>query len=68
MHLKFVDSTLDPNEYDPEEMKIIIEIGLLCTQASPALRPTMSEVVLMLRSKGLLGHMKPTMPIFIETS
>ena len=25
---------IDPNEYDAEEMKKIIEIALLCTQAS----------------------------------
>ncbi|XP_028800632.1 cold-responsive protein kinase 1-like [Neltuma alba] len=68
MHLKLVDETLEPNDYDPEEVKKIIEIGLLCTQASPAIRPTMSEVVLMLRSKGLMEHMKPTMPVFIETN
>ncbi|XP_054795644.1 cysteine-rich receptor-like protein kinase 2 [Prosopis cineraria] len=68
MHLKLVDNTLDPNDYDPEEVKKIIEIGLLCTQASPVIRPTMSEVVLLLKSKGLLEHMKPTMPIFVETN
>ncbi|XP_042947975.1 probable LRR receptor-like serine/threonine-protein kinase At1g56140 isoform X2 [Carya illinoinensis] len=41
-----VDSTL--LEYNEEEVKRLIGISLLCTQASPALRPTMSRVVAML--------------------
>ncbi|KAK4278125.1 hypothetical protein QN277_016016 [Acacia crassicarpa] len=66
MHIEFVDKTLDPNEYDAEEVKKIIEIGLLCTQASPAARPTMSEIVVMLKSKGLLENKKPTMPVYVD--
>ncbi|XP_028801993.1 cysteine-rich receptor-like protein kinase 2 isoform X2 [Neltuma alba] len=68
MHLELVDSALDSNEYDAEEVKKIIEIGLLCTQASPAIRPTMSEVVVLLQNKGLLENIRPTMPILIETN
>lgn len=41
-----VDSTL--LEYNEEEVKRLIGVSLLCTQASPALRPTMSRVVAML--------------------
>ncbi|KAK4278104.1 hypothetical protein QN277_015996 [Acacia crassicarpa] len=68
MHLGLVDSTLDPNEYDSEEVKKIIEIGLLCTQASPAIRPTMSEVVVLLQSKeGLSKNMRLTRPLYIDT-
>ncbi|XP_028797863.1 cysteine-rich receptor-like protein kinase 2 [Neltuma alba] len=66
MHIEFVDKTLDPSEYDAEEIKKIIEIGLLCTQASPAARPTMSEIVVMLKSKGLMEHKKPTMPVYVD--
>ncbi|XP_054795595.1 cysteine-rich receptor-like protein kinase 2 isoform X2 [Prosopis cineraria] len=66
-HLELVDNTLDPNEYDAKELEKIIEIGLLCTQASPAIRPTMSEVVGLLQSKGLSKNMRPTMPLFVET-
>ncbi|XP_054796500.1 cold-responsive protein kinase 1-like [Prosopis cineraria] len=68
MHIDFVDKTLDPNEYDAEEVKKIIEIALLCTQASPAARPTMSEIVVMLKSKGLMEHKKPTMPVYVDTN
>ncbi|XP_028800660.1 cold-responsive protein kinase 1-like [Neltuma alba] len=68
MHLESVDSALDSNEYDAEEVKKIIEIGLLCTQASPTIRPTMSEVVVLLQNKGLLENIRPTMPILIETN
>ncbi|KAI9100067.1 hypothetical protein K1719_024285 [Acacia pycnantha] len=68
MHLGLVDSTLDPNEYDSEEVKKIIEIGLLCTQASPAIRPTMSEVVVLLQNKeGLSKNMTLTRPLYIDT-
>ncbi|XP_054796507.1 cysteine-rich receptor-like protein kinase 42 isoform X1 [Prosopis cineraria] len=52
-HLELVDNTLDPNDCDIEEVKKIIEIGLLCTQASPTIRPTISEVVVLLQNKGL---------------
>ncbi|GER37572.1 leucine-rich repeat receptor-like protein kinase [Striga asiatica] len=41
---------VDPNmhKYNENEVKRIIGISLLCTQASPALRPSMSRVVAML--------------------
>ncbi|KAI9100028.1 hypothetical protein K1719_024246 [Acacia pycnantha] len=68
MHLELVDNTLDPTEYDAEEVKKIIEIGLLCTQASTEARPMMSEVIVLLQNKDLLENMKPTMPILIETN
>ncbi|XP_016198791.1 cysteine-rich receptor-like protein kinase 2 isoform X2 [Arachis ipaensis] len=70
MHLELVDPTLDPEDYSSEEVKRIIEIALLCTQASPSTRPTMSEVVLLLKSKNLLmeNMMRPTMPVFVHSS
>lgn len=42
---------VDPNlgtEFNKEEAEKIIKVALLCTNASPALRPTMLEVVSML--------------------
>jgi len=41
---------VDPRlvEFDEEEVKRIVGIVLLCTQASPTLRPSMSRVVAML--------------------
>ncbi|XP_051149392.1 probable LRR receptor-like serine/threonine-protein kinase At1g56140 [Andrographis paniculata] len=41
-----VDSSLD--EYNPDEVVRLIGVALLCTQASPLLRPAMSRVVAML--------------------
>ncbi|KAI9100118.1 hypothetical protein K1719_024336 [Acacia pycnantha] len=68
IHVELVDETLNPNHYDAEEVKKIIEIGLLCTQAYTELRPTMSEVVVLLQDKGLSKNIKPTMPILIEAN
>jgi len=68
MQLELVDEAIDPNEYDAEEVKKIIEIALLCTQASAATRPTMSEVVVLLKSKSLMENMRPTMPVFVDTN
>ena len=47
-----VDGNLNHN-YDSEELEMIIQIALLCTQASPEGRPSMSEVVRMLEGEGL---------------
>lgn len=68
MHLELVDKTLNPDEYDGEEVKKITEIALLCTQASAAARPTMSEIVVLLKSKKLMDHMKPSMPVFVASN
>ncbi|KAJ0043192.1 hypothetical protein Pint_18330 [Pistacia integerrima] len=67
LHLELIDESLDPNEYTQEEAKKAVEIALMCTQASAASRPTMSEVVVLLRSKGSLEN-KPiiTRPTFID--
>ena len=68
MQLELVDKDIDPNEYDAEEAKKIIEIALLCTQASAAARPTMSELIVLLKSKSLVEHLRPTMPVFVESN
>ncbi|KAL0300970.1 UNVERIFIED_CONTAM: putative LRR receptor-like serine/threonine-protein kinase [Sesamum radiatum] len=44
--IELVDPTL--HQYDANAVKRIIGVALLCTQASPALRPSMSRVVAML--------------------
>lgn len=50
-----VEVMVDPNlkEYDIEDIKELLRVALLCTQNSPAARPKMSEVVLMLEGNGL---------------
>jgi hypothetical protein len=47
-----VDKNLNGN-YDGDEVKTVIQVSLLCTQASPEDRPAMSEVVRMLEGEGL---------------
>ncbi|KAJ8775127.1 hypothetical protein K2173_020131 [Erythroxylum novogranatense] len=46
-----------------EEVERVVQIGLLCTQESPSSRPTMAEVVQMLR-KNELELPRPTSPPF----
>ncbi|KAL2459941.1 putative LRR receptor-like serine/threonine-protein kinase [Abeliophyllum distichum] len=46
-----VDENL--NSYDPKEVETILQVAMLCTQSSPEDRPTMAEVVSMLRVVGL---------------
>lgn len=67
MHLELVDENLAPDEYKAEDVKKIIEIGLMCTQASASLRPTMSEVVVLLKSKGPLEHRPQNRPAFVDS-
>ncbi|XP_059444955.1 probable LRR receptor-like serine/threonine-protein kinase At1g56130 isoform X2 [Corylus avellana] len=45
--IELVDSKLS-STYSEEQAKIVIGVGLLCSQASPTLRPSMSRVVAML--------------------
>lgn len=47
-----VDSNLNKN-YNIEEVEMIVQVALLCTQATPEDRPAMSEVVRMLEGEGL---------------
>ncbi|KAK1410559.1 hypothetical protein QVD17_37096 [Tagetes erecta] len=51
IHLKLVDDSLDPAEYREEDIKKIIEIALMCTQSPVSMRPTMSEVVMLLSDR-----------------
>ncbi|KAJ8752222.1 hypothetical protein K2173_003830 [Erythroxylum novogranatense] len=65
--IELVDESLDPIEYEAEEVTKIIDIALLCTQPSPTLRPTMSEVIVLLKTKGSVNDRQPTRPTFLET-
>ncbi|XP_022739394.1 probable LRR receptor-like serine/threonine-protein kinase At5g10290 isoform X1 [Durio zibethinus] len=47
-----VDRNLNKN-YNIQEVEAMIQVALLCTQASPEDRPAMSEVVRMLEGEGL---------------
>ncbi|KAH7520580.1 hypothetical protein FEM48_Zijuj08G0160200 [Ziziphus jujuba var. spinosa] len=53
---KRLDAIVDRNlndEYNIEEVEMMIQVALLCTQQSPEDRPAMSEVVRMLEGEGL---------------
>ncbi|XP_020272361.1 probable LRR receptor-like serine/threonine-protein kinase At5g10290 [Asparagus officinalis] len=53
---KRLDAIIDRNlnkNYDIEEVEKVIQVALLCTQATPEDRPSMSEVVRMLEGEGL---------------
>lgn len=47
-----VDRNLGQN-YNIQEVEMMMKVALLCTQPSPEERPTMSEVVRMLEGEGL---------------
>ncbi|XVE86796.1 hypothetical protein DITRI_Ditri18aG0062900 [Diplodiscus trichospermus] len=47
-----VDRNLNKN-YNIQDLEAMIQVALLCTQASPEVRPAMSEVVRMLEGEGL---------------
>ncbi|XP_042971429.1 probable LRR receptor-like serine/threonine-protein kinase At5g10290 isoform X3 [Carya illinoinensis] len=53
---KKLEAIVDPNlsqNYDIQEVEMMIQVALLCTQSSPDDRPAMSEVVRMLEGEGL---------------
>lgn len=64
--MELVDESLDPNDFEPNEVKKVIEIGLMCTQSVRS-RPTMSNVVVLLLSNGELG-LTLTRPNFINST
>lgn len=47
-----MDHNLNKN-YDTQDVEMMIQVALLCTQGSPEERPAMSEVVRMLEGEGL---------------
>ncbi|KAJ8551731.1 hypothetical protein K7X08_021746 [Anisodus acutangulus] len=63
---KLVDETLDPNGYNEQEVKKIIEIALMCTQSPANLRPSVSEVVVMLLSDRSTNTRTPSRPTIIS--
>lgn len=59
--VELVDTSLN-GDFDAEEACRFLKIGLLCTQDSPKLRPSMSSVVKMLRGKKDIDDEKITKP------
>ncbi|XP_020597957.1 cysteine-rich receptor-like protein kinase 2 isoform X2 [Phalaenopsis equestris] len=65
--IELIDKSMNPSDIELEEMKRVMKVALLCTQSMVAVRPTMSEVVVLLLSQGD-SNIEPTRPIFIDSS
>nr|GMC59728.1 cysteine-rich receptor-like protein kinase 2 [Ipomoea batatas] len=65
-YLELADKTLEASEYKVEEVKRMLEIALVCTQSPPNLRPSMSEVVIMLSSDRPIFQNQPKRPSMIS--
>ncbi|OMO86386.1 hypothetical protein CCACVL1_09608, partial [Corchorus capsularis] len=61
--MELVDPKLG-TEFNKEEAMTIIKVALLCTNSSPALRPTMSQVVSMLEGRTAVHEITSTDPGF----
>lgn len=60
-----VDPSINGN-FPGEEATILLQVGLLCVQASADLRPSMSVIVKMLTGKHEISQ--PTQPPFLNTT
>ncbi|KAK1407706.1 hypothetical protein QVD17_39330 [Tagetes erecta] len=67
MHIELIDETLGIEEDHKANVMKTIEIALMCTRSPASLRPTMSEVVLMLSSGLSLAPGKLIKPSFIDS-
>ncbi|POO04122.1 Tyrosine-protein kinase [Trema orientale] len=66
--IELVDENLDQDEYELETVTKVIEIALMCIQSSHSLRPTMSEVVVLLKTNSLLEPRPLTRPVFVDVN
>ncbi|KAK4793991.1 hypothetical protein SAY86_011985 [Trapa natans] len=57
--LELIDQNLKP-EVDMEDINDFVKVAILCTNVSPTLRPTMSEVVKMLQGESAIPEVIPT--------
>ncbi|KAI3722970.1 hypothetical protein L2E82_34219 [Cichorium intybus] len=67
MHIELIDEALSKEEYNETNVMRTIEIALMCTQSPASLRPTMSEVVLMLSRGQSLGPGQLIKPTFLDS-
>ncbi|KAK8956387.1 Cysteine-rich receptor-like protein kinase 2 [Platanthera guangdongensis] len=65
--VELIDKSMDPDEYDFEEVKRVIKVALLCIQSMVSLRPTMSETVILLLTQAE-PKLDPMRPIFIDSA
>lgn len=64
--MDLVDPSLDGSEYDVGELKRVLEVALMCTQASVTARPNMSQVVMILVSRAEDVVQVPSRPMFVD--
>lgn len=64
--VEVVDPSLR-DDFSTKEVSSVVQIGLLCTQASAALRPSMEEVILWLTNKEK-EISSPSQPPFVNAS
>ncbi|KAM0003708.1 putative protein kinase RLK-Pelle-DLSV family [Helianthus debilis subsp. tardiflorus] len=67
MHIELIDQELGIEEQHIANVRKTIEIALMCTQSPASLRPTMSEVLLMLSSGISMRPGKLIKPSFIDS-
>ncbi|MFS7955340.1 putative protein kinase RLK-Pelle-DLSV family [Helianthus anomalus] len=67
MQIELIDQELGIEEHHKANVTKTIEIALMCTQSPASLRPTMSEVVVMLSSGLSMGPRKLVKPSFIDS-
>ncbi|KAK9084989.1 hypothetical protein Sjap_025400 [Stephania japonica] len=63
--LELVDSSMD-NSFPEQEIVRFIQVGILCVQENAKDRPTMSDVIFMLRNETPIPSLKQ--PAFVLTS
>ncbi|XP_057417309.1 probable LRR receptor-like serine/threonine-protein kinase RFK1 [Lotus japonicus] len=63
--VKLVDESLG-SKVNPTEAQNMLKVALLCTNTSPSLRPTMSEVVNMLEGRISIPDVDPETSVFRE--
>ncbi|XP_015971514.2 cysteine-rich receptor-like protein kinase 46 [Arachis duranensis] len=62
---KIIDESME--NQDLEEITRVIHVGLLCTQELPYLRPSMTEVVAMLRQKDVVMPLPSKPPFTVDS-
>ncbi|XP_047317258.1 cysteine-rich receptor-like protein kinase 3 [Impatiens glandulifera] len=63
--VEVIDGSMD-GEFEGEDICRVLQIGLLCVQASAELRPSMSNIVKMLKDE--MEMPEPTQPPFLNSS
>ena len=62
LHSDLIDETLEPDENTICAVKKIVEIALMCTQSPTSVRPTMSEVLVLLTNDSSIETKPPGKP------